>query len=257
MINTTHLNVERIGEGNTPLLMLHGWGHSLHSLKPLGSLLSSVADIHLIDLPGFGLSEHPQDVWDSFHYADRIISYLDNLGIARIDLLGHSFGGKVAMSLAHKYPERVHRLILLAAQGIPRKRTFKEKCRLQSIKWMGKGIKRVDRLLKTNFFKDKFSSKFGSPDYVNAGHMRPILVKSVNENMTSYIANIKTPSLLLWGEQDDATPAEVARRLKKLLTNSQLFLFPGKGHLLFEDGGAHLCASYILSFLNESIKSVK
>lgn len=256
MTNTTSLHVEYIGEGHAPLVMLHGWGHSLEALKPLGNLLASAADIYLIDLPGFGTSEPPQEVWDSFQYAERIIQYLDSIGIKHIDILGHSFGAKVAMSLAHKYPERVHRLILLAAQGIPRQRTLKEKLRLFTIKYAGKGLKHVDKLLRTTFFKDTFAPRFGSPDYKQAGNMRSILVKSVNENMTSYFANIKTSSLLLWGEKDIDTPPEVAQRLQKLLINSKLYLFPNKGHLLYEDGGAHLCASYILPFLAEPLESV-
>lgn len=247
------LHTERLvnqGSDKTPLIMLHGWGVTLESLKPLGQLLSPYTDVHLIDLPGFGQSPAPDTIWDSFQYADRIIAYLNENQIDQIDLLGHSFGGKVSLSLASRYPDRVRHLILMAASGMRRRRTFPQRCRLHAIKWLGKSIKKIDSLFGTSLFAQRFSSRFGSADYKAADSaMRPILVRSVNEDLSEQISTITAPTVMLWGDQDNETPVEVAQRMHKLIRNSHLIIIPGKGHWLYQDVGCHLCAHHILSAL--------
>lgn len=247
---TQILHVEQLGNSGFPLLLLHGWGRNSSDLQSLGACLSHSSQVHLVDLPGFGQSSPPDAVWDSFQYADRIIAYLNEQGIDQIDILGHSFGGKVAASLASKYPNRVRKLVLMASSGLKRKRTIREQCRLQGIRWIGKMVKFADSFLKTQYFKERFAARFGSADYKNAGAMRSILVKSVNEDLTAHIQSIKAPTLLLWGEKDGETPPEVAQRFHQAISHSQLHLFPGKDHYLYNECGAHLCASYILPFLH-------
>lgn len=243
------LYTDRIQGNGPPLLMLHGWGMSLEDIKPLGHLLSPQADIHLVDLPGFGHSPYPGEVWNSFQYANRLVAYLNENNIDQIDLLGHSFGGKVALSLANLYPTRVRKLILIATSGLIRQRNVQQYCRFMAIKLLGKNLKYFDSLFGTKLFFDYFAPRFGSADYKKAGAMRQILVKSVNEDLSKQIATIKTPTLILWGEKDEETPPEVAHRLHKLIKNSTLLLLPGKGHWLYRDVGAHLCAHYIAPFL--------
>ncbi len=247
----THLHVEKIGSKGHPVLLLHGWGHSLQSLKPLGELIAHESQVHLIDLPGFGGSEIPPSIWGSADYADRILEYIEKEKLGVVDLIGHSFGGKVSMSLAARYPQKVRNLILMGTSGLFRRRSFKEQCRFQAILWTGKILKAVDALLGTQLFKQKFAPKFGSADYKQAGALRPILVKTVNEELSELIKTIKTPTLLLWGEQDGETPPEVAHRLHQLIEGSRLLVFPGKDHHLYKDVGSHLCAHYILPFLSQ------
>lgn len=249
MSHPVKLHSERLGVTGHPVLLLHGWGQTLESLKPLGQLLANSAQVHLLDLPGFGLSGHPDGVWDTFTYADRLVAYLDDNKIDVVDLVGHSFGGKIAMCFAARYPERVRKLVLMGTSGIKRRRSAAQRCRMQAIRWGGKGLKAVDALLGTSFFKKQFAERFGSVDYKQAGAMRPILVKSVNEDLTESIKTIHVPTLMLWGEQDIETPPEVAKRIHALLPQSKLHLFPGKGHMVFQDAGYHLCASYINPFL--------
>lgn len=246
---TAPLHIERIRGSGPSLVMLHGWGTSLEALKPLGHLLAPYADIHLIDLPGFGQSPFPGSAWSSFDYADRLIAYLDENNIQEAIFLGHSFGGKVSLSLAARYPTRVRQLILLAASGMKRKRSFGNRCRLQGIKWVGRALKGIDSLCGTTLFSQQFAPRFGSADYKNAGSMRPILVKSVNEDLSDSISTIVAPTLMLWGDKDTETPPEVAQRMHHLISDSKLFVFPGKGHWLYQDVGCHLCAHYIIPFL--------
>lgn len=233
------------------LILLHGWGHTSESLRPLARLLSKTHQPTLIDLPGFGKSPVPQDLWSAFDYATRIKDFMDARGISQSDFLGHSFGGKVALSMAIKYPERVRSLILMASSGLHRNRTFLQRCRIKGIKAAATGCKLIDKTCGTTLYASKFIPAFGSADYKNAGVMRPILVKSVNEDYTQYLSSVTAKTLLLWGENDTETPPEVGKRFHKALQNSSFILMPNKTHQPFDDVGSHLCAHYILQFFQE------
>lgn len=246
------MHVEELGQkGHPPLVLLHGWGHTLESFRPLATLLEKKYHLFLVDLPGFGRSPMPPGPWSSFDYADHVIDFLDRQGMQQATLLGHSFGGKVAMSAAARYPERVASLVLLAPSGLKRKRTWREACRFLAIRWLGKGCKGIDFLFSSKLFRAYFSPKFGSADWKQAGAMRPILVRSVNENFLPHVKNIQARTLLLWGEADKETPVEMAHRLHQALPDGQLIIYPHKGHHLYQGMGSHLCAYHLEAFLTE------
>ncbi len=244
-------HVEVLGHSGFPLCILHGWGQSMVQTKPLGELLASHSQVYLWDLPGFGKAPPPEEIWSSKDYASWLLSWMEKSGLEKIDLLGHSFGGKIALSFAAAYPEKVHRLILIGASGLKRKRSFPNKIKLFSLKMAAKGLKGFDYLSGGNIFQSWFVPRFASSDYRQAGPMRKILVKSVNEDLSNDIAAITTPTLLLWGEADTETPLETGVKMHHLIAGSQFYSFPAKGHYLFADCGAHLCASYIRPFLGK------
>lgn len=217
--------------------------------RPLGELLASHMQVHLVDLPGFGKSPPPNEVWSSFDYAQCLVDYLKKRGIDKAHWIGHSFGGKVAMSAASRHPEAVETMTLIAAAGLQRKRSWKETLRRYGIAQAGTIFKTIDHYCKTRLFEKVIVTRFASSDYRNAGAMRSILVKSVNEDLQEHAARVRAPTLLLWGEEDSDTPVEMGRRLHQLIPGSQLYAFPGKNHHLPLEGGASLCASYILNFL--------
>lgn len=251
-INQLPLHTEQLNAEGFPLLLLHGWGQSLESVKPLGQLLTDHSHVHLVDLPGFGKTSSPEYPWSGFDYADRLIQYLDQQGIAKVDLAGHSFGGKVALCLSIRYPERIRRLVLISSSGIPKKRNLFQRLRSMAIKWGGKSLKLIDKVCQTETFANYFAPRFGSVDYRNAsGVMRSVLVKTVNEDLSAQVRQVKAPTLLLWGDKDTETPFEIALRLKKLIPNASLLPLHHKGHYPFEGVGAHLCGYHMKQFLRD------
>lgn len=247
------MHTERIGTGSKHVVVLHGWGHNLEAMRPLSQSISSGdVTIHLIDLPGFGKSPAPTSTWSSFDYADAIYEYLKDYPIEQVSFVGHSFGGKVSISFASKYPHLTDRLVLIAASGLKPMRGYQKTVRLKLIRMLGKGSRLLDKVLTTNTF-EKFSKRFASADYRKAGVMRPILVQSVNEDLTTVIQGLRMPVLLLWGEQDSETPMEMAQRMHRYMSQSRLIAFPNKGHALPLDVGGHLCARYINPFLKEAL----
>jgi pimeloyl-ACP methyl ester carboxylesterase len=249
-VDNQSLNAVVIGESGPAIILLHGWGHSIESMRPLGELLSQSAQVHLIDLPGFGKSPKPTEDWDTVGYANRIYQYLEDNKIQSADLLGHSFGGRVSIRLASRHPERVRSVVLINSGGLKRTLTGKKKIRAQLIGFLSKTIKQIDKLTSAGLFQSWFVPRFGSADYKNAGPLRNILVKTVTEDVSEDAAKITSPTFILWGELDQETPVESGQRLHALIQNSQLVILPGKDHYCFMGSGAHLCASYIIKFLN-------
>lgn len=243
------LNTVRIGNSGHPIIVMHGWGHSSNSMRALGELLAQTAQVHLIDLPGFGKSAPPTSDWDTVEYAQRIYRYMKDEGIETADLLGHSFGGRVAIRLTRRHPEKVRGLVLISSGGLRRKLSGKKKLRAKMVGVLGKVLKRVDKLTGAKLFESWFIPRFGSVDYKNAGRLRNILVRAVNEDVSEDAANISNPTFILWGELDQETPLEMGERLHALIRNSKLLVLPGKDHYSFVGDGAHLCAKYILEFL--------
>lgn len=251
------LNSITLGNGSPTIVMLHGWGKSLEVLRPMADALASRCTVVAVDLPGFGLSPLPQSAsnegggWSTAQYAARVKEFLDQSGISRCVLFGHSFGGRVAVHLAAEHPTLISGLILCGTPGVPRVRTPLEKLRLSSIRTLGKLAKRCDGLLGTRAFEHYFAPRFGSIDYKNAGPLRKTLVKTVNEDLSALARKIACPTMLIWGANDRESTVDQAHTYRSLISDSELHLFPNKGHEPYADVGSHLVVFYIESFLTK------
>ena len=244
------LNTLAIGPADAaPLIALHGWGQSLSSLQPLCELLADVRRIHFIDLPGHGASEIPPGAWGTEEYCAAVLEYLDRNDIAAADFLGHSFGGKISLYTAAKFPSRVKKLILMGASGIPGNFGWKRRVRIYTIKTLRGVLKPLQKYFKIPLYTSWFIPRYASPDYQNAGPMRGVLVRIVNENMTSLLSSISAPTLCLWGELDTETPVDSGERMSRTIPGAKLIVLPGKDHYVFSGAGASVCAYHIKQFL--------
>jgi pimeloyl-ACP methyl ester carboxylesterase len=233
-----------------PLVMLHGWGQSYNSLSLLGNLLSKSRAVHLVDLPGFGASPKPESDWGTAEYADCILAYLQEQRLDQVDVLGHSFGGRIALQLAAKAPLRIRKLVLVNAAGLQRKPRGLKALRAIGAKISLRTCRFLDSSFSLHTFEQFHVPRFASRDYLNAGELRRIFVKTVNEDLSDIARTVSIPVLLLWGERDEEVPVEIGRRYHDLLVNSQLVVLPGKDHFPFLNEGAHLCAYHVLKFLD-------
>ncbi|MCP4658321.1 MAG: alpha/beta hydrolase [bacterium] len=247
------INTHQLGEDGPPLVMLHGWGQSLDSLLPLGELLANGASVHLVDLPGFGASPPPETDWDTAQYADCVLQYLDERQLAQVDLVGHSFGARIAIRLAAGHGERVRSLILIGAAGLPPRLPLRQRLRRRFIRIIGRLLKGwIEPLVSESRRRrlgEWYVERFGSADYRQAGRLRGTLVKVVTEDLTEVAARIRVPALLIYGDLDRETPVEIGRRFEALIAGAELVELPGKDHFPFKDSGAHLCAHLVRRFL--------
>lgn len=226
------------GQGD-PLLLIHGWGCSAQHLAKLQKHLAKRFSAYAIDLPGFGLSPAPEKKWGSGEYADLIAQFIDASGILNPVLIGHSLGGKIIINLVARDLVEVKKVVLISSAGVRLPRSFKLRLKI----YFFKCVKFLISLpIISNIFAaqlELYKKKFGSEDYRNAnGLMRAILVKVINEDVTTLLPKIKTPTLLLWGDQDISTPLRVGQIMQKGILGSELKVFSGSGHFPFLDNYA-------------------
>ena len=223
-INLDQVNYIQYGSGKD-IILLHGWGQNIAMMKFLGDPLSSKYRITILDLPGFGESKEPKEVLTVSDYADVVHDLILKLNIKNPTLIGHSFGGRVAISYAATYD--VEKLVLFGAPCVRTKKglTLKEKA-----------LKKAKTLPGMSKIAEVAKKYIGSTDYKAASPiMREILVKTVNEDLSDYAKRIKAPTLLIWGENDTEAPLEEAKLLENLLIDGALIVLPGTHYAYIEN----------------------
>lgn len=223
-------------EGDTLVVLLHGWGSNIKLFDNLMSLVSQKYPAVALDMPGFGLSDEQNEPWDVGQYTDFVIKFIEKFEYKKVILLGHSFGGRVIIKMLtqREIPFEVPKIIMVDAAGIKPKKSFKQKLR-QRVYKIGKWFYNT-RIIKKISPKgiDNWRKKFGSADYNDASEiMKATLVKTVNEDLTEYISKITADALLIWGENDTATPLSDGQLMEKLIKNSGLVTLKNAGHYSF------------------------
>ncbi|MDE5967710.1 MAG: alpha/beta hydrolase, partial [Muribaculaceae bacterium] len=163
-------------------------------------------------------------------------------------LIGHSFGGRVAILFSSR--NKTSKMVLVDAAGVKPRRSLKYYWKVYSFKTM----KWIMRLLlgkeKSRKRIEAARSKRGSADYQNSTPMmRSVLSKVVNEDLRHVMPMIEAPTLLIWGGKDTATPLRDAEKMSKLIKDSGLVNFPNAGHYSFLDEPARF-STVLRSFLS-------
>ncbi|GMG96346.1 alpha/beta fold hydrolase [Tepidimicrobium xylanilyticum] len=223
------------GQGKD-ILVLHGWGANISTVLPIVNLLKPYFRVYAVDLPGFGESDKPKEVFGSEDYARILKEFIDKMGVKKIVLIGHSFGGKLSILLGIKYPEIIDKIVLINSAGLVPKRGLKYYIKVY-------GFKTLKFLYNIIFFwankeekREKFYKRFGSTDYREAdGIMRKILVRVVNEDFKEILKEIKSPTLLIWGDKDTATPLYMGKIMESQIPDSGLVILEGAGHYSYLD----------------------
>lgn len=225
-IDGVRLFYQTVGAG-PHLVMLHGWAQDTSTFWPLVDLLSGSFRLWLLDLPGFGrsgMSRNPMTVSD---YASVVRGFVEQHQLGRPGLVGHSFGGRVAIKLASRHPDIVRRLLLVDAPAFRASRSFGRTAlyvastaiRLCVPEWFD---------LRTRA-RRRFYRAIGS-DYLDAADLRQTFVAVVSEDLTEDIQAIDAEVLVVWGEQDRAVPLREGIRLYQLLKHARIEVFEGVGH---------------------------
>ena len=164
------------------------------------------------------------------NYMHWLIALMDEMQITKADVLGHSFGGRVAIKLATSFPARVNRLVLIDSAGI------RQKVRPSIGRFLIKAIRPLESILSEKNYKKlrlKFYDLIGATDYLKSGKLKGTFQKIVTEDLEPLLQNIQQKSLLIWGEKDKATPLGDAKIMHAQIPNSQLIIIPKTGHYPF------------------------
>jgi pimeloyl-ACP methyl ester carboxylesterase len=211
---------DRLGDGPPQIIALHGWARSGADFAPILAGTDSLA----LHLPGFGTTTPPPEVWGSREYAELVAAALPAGG--PFVVVGHSFGGRVAVRLAAAHPELVRALVLT---GVPLIRATPPPSPALSLR-LAKRLHAAHLLPRSVL--DWLRRRRGSADYRSAdGVMRGVLVRVVNEDYRDDLSAIAAPVHLVWGEHDDAAPLAGARLAAELL-GVEVETVLGAGHLL-------------------------
>lgn len=220
------VNYIQYGEGKD-ILLLHGWGQNIEMMKMLGDNFSDRFRITILDFPGFGLSEEPSESWTIKDFADMLEEFVKELGIKKPIIMGHSFGGRVAIRYSADHV--VEKIVLFGSPCVREERELP-----LSVKIL-KGIKKLPGMDKIGEFAKNF---IGSRDYKAASPiMRQTLVDVVNEDLSKYAKEIDCPTLLIWGENDTEAPVEDARILEGIMVDAALIVLPGTHYAYIENLG--------------------
>ena len=225
-IKNIDINYTQYGEGKD-IVLLHGWGQNIEMMKPIGDNLCSNHRITILDLPGFGESEEPKEVWNIGDYSNMLEEFLNRLDIKKPVIIGHSFGGRIAIRYSANHS--IEKLVLFGSPCI----------RIQEeLPLYVKMLKSAKKLPGLNEFGEYMKKYIGSRDYKAASPMmRKILVNVVNEDLSKYAREIEEPTLLIWGEQDTEAPLKDAKELEKIMIDAGLVVLPGTHYAYLENLG--------------------
>ena len=228
-IKNKRINYEISGKGPDTIVFVHGWGGSIKSLRKLANHASSKYQTLIFDLPGFGASENPGSNWGVEEYADLVVELFNELKISRPIYFGHSFGGNLGIWISSKKLIPLKALILCASSF---KRTGKvskpavvmNKTVSTYLPFLSDIVGKIKPLMYKIFFRNSDLAKYP--------HLESNFRKIITQDLTSLIAAIQSPTLILWGERDTYTPVALADELEENISGARKVIFPYKSHNL-------------------------
>ena len=228
------------------ILILHGWGSRAGNWSRVKELLENQRyKVFVPDLPGFGENSSLSRVWEIDDYVEWVSDFCEKNNLSQFFLLGHSFGGAVAVKFSLKYPEKVKKMFLVASSGIRRKTIKKEI------------LKKIANFLKFfSFLPFYFSIRkifykiiIRKSDYpYTKGIMKETYLKIVNEDLSFCFSEVSVPTIIIWGDKDDVLPVKNAYFINQKIKNSNLVIVPGANHDL-ERKVPEILVEKILNFI--------
>lgn len=214
------------------VIILHGWGLSGERYSPLVDQLRRKGyQVFAPDLPGFGKSQKPTYPYELKDYVGFLDTYMKHRAIQKTILIGHSFGGRVALKYQLLYPDKVKGLILTGTPGytpVPRKKLVV----FVAVAKIGKFICSIPPI---SIFQDAIRKWYyyavGARDYYRAeGVMKEVFKRVVKEDLSDAMKHVRAPCLLVWGSEDVITPPWIALRMKESIPHAQLIVIPDADH---------------------------
>lgn len=236
-----------------PVVIMHGWGCDVSTVASIAEAMEDSMRVISVDLPGHGQSGEPSllpgnEPWGVYEYADCIGLLISFLHLQKPVLIGHSYGGRIAIVLGASLD--IDKIILVDAAGIKPKRSLSYYRKVYTFKALKKLLPLIFGKKKAAAMIERRRTKTGSADYRQASPvMRLVMSKSVNQDLRHLLSKIQAPTLLVWGENDTATPLKDGEIMEKLIPDAGLVKFSGAGHYSFLDNPGQFRA-VIRSFLN-------
>ena len=248
-----HYTDEGAANADGTLLLIHGFGASLHTWDGVLPQLTRRYRVIRFDLPPFGITGPLRDAQGRPRtmelplYRDFIDAFVDSLGLSKLTLIGNSLGGMVSWDFAMRHPGRVEKLVLIDSAGFPMKLPIyidlfnHLSVRLTSPWMLPEGIIRAAT---RDVYGDP--SRVSEPtlrrytDFFYAEGARQAIGKMVpkfrfDDVDTSGLAAIHAPTLILWGQRDRWIPPAHAGEFARRIPGATLRMYPALGHIPMEE----------------------
>ncbi len=241
---------EKYGTGDNNILILPGWGDTRPTFKYLINNLAIDNNVYIIDIPGFGNSIVKEEDLSIYDYASCIREIIQHEKIDNPIIIAHSFGGRIATLLSGYYNDEIKKMVFIDVAGVKPKMNIYKVVK----KYTYKFLKKISILLpkeKRDKFKKYLFKKYSSTDYYNLPeNMKKTFQNIVNTDLTQYISSIKSETLILWGEYDEATPLKDAYKFRKKIKDSALIILKKANHFSYLNY-PYLTIDIINKFINE------
>jgi pimeloyl-ACP methyl ester carboxylesterase len=233
VVDSLLTHYETAGKGSL-IVLLHGWGDSAAGMRQLQQLLARHHMVIALDLPGFGTTESPHSVWGLDDYAQFVASFFTKINAGPVSVLaGHSNGGAIALRGLGKGWLHADKLVLLASAGI----RGEYKGRIKALRYLAKAGKALTaplpKAVKQSIRKKAYHT-IGS-DMLVAEHLQETFKRVVTDDTRADAKALTVPTLLLYGEQDDATPIRYGQLYHECIETSTLEILSGAGHFVHLD----------------------
>lgn len=230
-------NFSRIGNGRL-VVLLHGWGDSSASWLQFSKQLAAEFDVVALDLPGFGGTEPPKESWGLTDYALFVEAFLLKANLKPYALIGHSNGGAIAIRGISTGALQPEKLVLLASAGIRGEYGGRTKA-LRLLAKTGKVLATPLPASAKKHLRQNLYEAVGS-DMLIAEHLQETFKRVVSDDVRGGATSITQPTLLVYGEEDTATPVRYGKLLHDAIKGSELTIVPGAGHFLQLDKPAEV-----------------
>lgn len=236
---------------NPPVVvLLHGFGSSLHTWEPWAQALAGTHRVIRYDLPGAGLTgADPTGDYSDERGMQVLLALLDQLGVARASVVGHSMGGRLAFRFAATHPGRVDKLVLVAPDGFASPGFEYDKA--PDVPALARLMRHAlpKALLRMSLEPAYADTRLMTDDTVTRYHdmmlapgVRDALLARMEQMMlrepTAVLSTIRAPTLLLWGDRDAMIPVANAQDYLRAMPDARLVTLPGVGHLPHEEAPA-------------------
>jgi len=257
---TLNYTSSTIAPEDVTLVLIHGFGASLETWYDVYPSLSAQFRVVRLDLKGHGFSSKPED--DNYtldEQARLVIAFITKLGLKRVVLIGHSFGGGVAVLTYLRYQDQkpsfdIVGMVLIDSAGYPQALPFfvkalRDPVRRFFIYLMSSEFR--TRLLLERVFSvtsqvtpervHRYAYFFDLPGSRNALEQtaKHIVPPDVDQLILRF-RQISIPTLIIWGERDSVIPVENAHKFAQDIKTSRLAVFPETGHVPHEERPAQV-----------------
>ena len=233
-----------------PIVILHGWMQTKETWDNVAEILSQKRRVIYMDLPGFGESIKNKDFYKYRveDYTKFIHQLLINLKIKKIDIIAHSFGGRIAVDFTVKYPNNVSHLILFSTAGL---KNISLKSLSIDIISKTKIPEVLEKITPQKF--EEIKDRISSSDYKASGDRKEIFMNAISFYIDKMIKDIKNKTLIIWGDMDTQLDIRNAHKLKSAIDHSRLEILKGYGHFAHIEN-PYLFAGIIENYLKKDEK---